>query len=540
MNYEYDPSLLHVAILCGGESQRFGTDKGLFCPRAKNESIVGKAIRRFLPVTKHVWIIVKDDKQRQTYQDALARELLWDENKISVITDCDALPEYLCQRSALTGIATALSVVPSNSMVAIIPVDQVGIRPLHLSKLLRDAGDVTSSTRPVCFQLSSNRIEPFPSIWPQGSKAHILSRIASGENSVIQALLSADAITVPCGSHEIDIRTNVNDRISSEKYFGRSLQDPFGRELRYLRLSLTEACNMSCQYCLPKGFEHWLRHRKILDNNQLRNTIEGFRLLGFDKIRFTGGEPTVHPRCLDAVKIARQSGYDKICITTNGALIKSLEPWVEAGLHQINFSLDSLNAEVFAQVTGSDTHGHVMKMIQEALDRGLEVKINSVLMQSVNAKEAENLINFALERQITLRFIELMPTGSNHKFAANEVVRGTQLIPLLQSRGLAQSSNNSPLTSGPEQLWASPNHKGRIGLINPLSNNFCGACNRLRISAQGKLRLCLFGQGDVALDMTSPESVAKSVREAIVHKPEKHNLEKSNWGNVETFRTIGG
>jgi GTP 3',8-cyclase len=161
-------------------------------------------------------------------------------------------------------------------------------------------------------------------------------------------------------------------------------------------------------------------------------------------------------------------------------------------------------------------------------------------MQSVNAHEAEALIDFALERRITLRFIELMPTGVNHQFASQEIVRGSQLIPYLQSRGLAPVGSKTPETSGPERLWTSPGHAGRIGLINPLSDNFCGACNRLRVTAQGKLRLCLFGKGELDLDMTSAQTVADSVRQAITAKPETHHLQQSNWGNVETFRTIGG
>lgn len=320
-----------------------------------------------------------------------------------------------------------------------------------------------------------------------------------------------------------------------------ALVDPFGRSLQYLRLSLTEACNMSCTYCLPDGFPEWYRHKARLGLAEIKTILEGFRLRGFRKIRFTGGEPTVHPHCLDAVKLAKELGYESICLTTNGLLIKDLTAWRDAGLTQINVSMDSLDPSTFEKMTKSPHLELVLQLINDAVRLGLKTKVNTVLMRSVNGSEISKLIDWALERKLTLRFIELMPTGLNSSFDQTERVLGKEIEPLLRDRGLTPGGSIEQLAlKGPESTWSSANFVGQIGFINPLSCNFCADCNRLRVTSRGQLKLCLFGEQNYDLDLATPTGLAAQLSQLIGKKPEKHHLENREYGNVSTFRTIGG
>jgi cyclic pyranopterin phosphate synthase len=252
----------------------------------------------------------------------------------------------------------------------------------------------------------------------------------------------------------------------------------------------------------------------------------------------------VHPHCLDAIDLARRLGYETIALTTNGLLIKDLPRWIDAGLTSLNVSLDALDAERFFAVTKSREVDKVRRLVEDAARQRLSVKVNTVLLRSKNGQREniEALIDWATGLPITLRFIELMETKLNGSFSSAERVLGTEIEPLLTVRGLAQvdQAGLRPDLRGPATDYAAPDRPGRIGLINPMSCNFCSKCNRLRVTAQGRLKLCLFGDNDIPLDLASPEAVALNVRRLIDRKPERHYLEDGNVGNVATFRTIGG
>ena len=343
---------------------------------------------------------------------------------------------------------------------------------------------------------------------------------------------------------DLELSYNANTKEDMQGYFGTSLLDSRQRRLHYLRFSLTEACNMACTYCLPDGFPEWYRHKAQLTLTQIKVLLEGFRWLGFRKVRFTGGEPTIHPDCLESIRIARRLGFEKIAITTNGLLMGELTQWLEAGLTHLNVSLDSLDPEVFKRMTKSSKLSQVVSVIEQGLALGLSVKINTVLMKSLNGSEQSirDLIEWALKRPLTLRFIELMDTKLNAPFANSERVLGSTIEPILRQLGLAPSSTHGKTvnTDGPAVDFTSADHPGTIGLINPMSGNFCSKCNRLRITAKGRLKLCLFGDNDAPLDCSSPDAVALNVRQLIGTKPERHYLDAGNFGNVATFRTIGG
>ena len=365
-----------------------------------------------------------------------------------------------------------------------------------------------------------------------------------GQLSVRAAMTALGGTVLDPGASAEELDINLNSFSDFSTYFGKALIDPFGRRLHYLRFSLTEACNMSCTYCLPDGFPEWYRHKARLSTTNIQTILGGFRQLGFRKIRFTGGEPTIHPGCLSSVHTARRLGYEEIALTSNGLLIGDLTRWIDAGLTQLNISLDSLDPRVFRAITKNQNIEKILTVIDQAIASGLEIKINTVLMRSINGHpdQIASLIDWALERPLTLRFIELMETKLNSSFAARERILGYEISRLLSARGMNQVALNKlrPNLFGPSTDFAHPALPGRIGLINPMSCNFCESCNRLRITARGELKLCLFGKENQILYQSSAEAVADDIRRLIHTKPERHHLDKGDFGNVSTFRTIGG
>lgn len=535
-----------LAVLCGGRSTRLGSDKGLYQPLG-DEPLFARAVRLWGPLHSEVLLVVRDATQAKLYRAAVETHLTSDEvTKVRIVTDEDT-GVCVLPTAAIAGVHTALATAKHED-VTVVPVDQIGIRPLHLQKLFARAATTEASQGRraplVCFVAEDDRALPFPSLWQKALRPRLLARLEDASFGVRHALRDLDAATVPAGDFAEELSFNGNTAEEIQTYFGTPLFDPFKRRLHYLRFSLTEACNLSCTYCLPEGFPEWYRHKARLGMPEIDTLLRGFRALGFRKLRLTGGEPTVHPKCMDALRLARKVGYEKIAMTTNGLLMPDIGAWADAGLSQLNVSLDALDPVRFEAVTKSKDVGKVIKVIEDAVDHGLTVKVNTVLLRSKNGdrENIERLIDWALDLPITLRFIELMDTKLNTSFASTERVLGTEIEPLMLARGLTLEpfDQRAPDLRGPSTDYAHPGRPGRIGLINPLSCNFCSKCNRLRITAKGRLKLCLFGDTDIPLDLASPEAVALNVRRLIDKKPERHYLEDGNVGNVATFRTIGG
>jgi len=493
-----------------------------------DEPLAARAVRLLGEKFAEVLVVVRDEAQAGLY-----REVLWpfltesEKARVRLVADDDAGENAAVPQAALVGVLSAMRAATFERVV-VLPVDQVGVRAWHIAELPQRGHFVG---------------QPFPSAWLKSDTERVAARITAGALGVHATLVDMDVEGKPAG-FERDLSINTNTKEELTAYFGEPLFDPFKRRLHYLRLSLTEACNMSCTYCLPDGFPEWYRHKARLGLPEVTTLLSGFRRLGFRKVRFTGGEPTVHPHCLDAVRIARELGYERIAMTTNGLLVGDVRRWREAGLTHLNVSLDSVDAEVFRKITKSKDLAKVLRVIDDATALGLDVKVNTVLLRSQNGGDAHvsQLLDWALARPITLRFIELMETRLNGSFSAPERVLGSEIEPLIAARGLKPLSPNAlaPDLRGPANDFGAPGVWGRIGLINPMSCNFCSKCNRLRVTAQGRLKLCLFGDHDIPLDLESPEAVALNVRRLIDRKPERHHLEDGNYGNVATFRTIGG
>ena len=324
-----------------------------------------------------------------------------------------------------------------------------------------------------------------------------------------------------------------------------TLVDGFGRRFPYLRLSLTEACNYRCTYCLPDGYRAD-GGPKFLSLGEIQRLVRAFAALGMRKIRLTGGEPSLRkdlPSIIAAVSAT--PGVEKVAITTNGCLLpRHVAVWREAGLTALNVSLDTLDPARFAAITGHDRFTEVTAGVEQALGLGFDsVKLNAVLLRGLNDDELPAWSDYLRERDIAIRFIELMRTGDNKDYFERHHLRAESLERQLQEAGwvLGQRAPDA----GPAREYSHPDYRGRIGIIAPYSKDFCAGCNRLRVTARGDLRLCLFGDFGIAL---RPLLQADSDQDALVAriatqlglKAAGHGLHQGNTGITPHLASIGG
>ena len=322
------------------------------------------------------------------------------------------------------------------------------------------------------------------------------------------------------------------------------LSDNFNRNFYYLRLSITDYCNFRCQYCLPNGCDKG--KRQFLKIHEIDNICAAFSELGVNKIRLTGGEPTLRKDFSEiAQHISAIPSITKRVFTTNGYRLKRYAAeYIDAGLNGINISVDSLNAELFSKITGHDKLPLVLEGIQEARRVGFKtVKINVVLLKGYNASEIDVFLNWAATDDITIRFLELMRTGTNedyfnkHHLSSNFIKQK-----LLDSGWLMQSRDRD---AGPAIEFEHPNYAGKIGIIAPYSKDFCRSCNRLRISSDGQLHLCLFGQFGYSLrklmqDPQQRDLLKVTIQNLLVKKEISHHLIEGNFGGTPHLASIGG
>lgn len=323
------------------------------------------------------------------------------------------------------------------------------------------------------------------------------------------------------------------------------LRDRHGRRFPYLRLSLTEACNFRCSYCLPDGYRAEGRSR-FLEADEVVRLVRGFAALGMHKIRLTGGEPSLRKDLPDIIAaVAAVPGIRKIALTTNGTrLPQQVRRWREAGLTALNVSLDSLDPARFRAITGRDRFDEVIEGVQQALGLGFEsVKLNTVLLRGRNDDELPAWMDYLRERDVSLRFIELMRTGDNLAYFERHHLRADAMEQQLRDAGWSLLPRASD--AGPAREYAHPAHRGRIGIIAPYSKDFCAGCNRLRVTARGDLRLCLFGDFGIPL---RPLLQADGDHDALVAriatqlglKAAGHGLHQGDTGLTPHLASIGG
>ncbi|WP_448551613.1 GTP 3',8-cyclase MoaA [Thalassotalea montiporae] len=332
------------------------------------------------------------------------------------------------------------------------------------------------------------------------------------------------------------------------------LQDAFGRRFYYLRLSITDVCNFRCQYCLPDGYQ-CDHDRNFLTLPEIKTLAATFARLGTEKIRITGGEPSLRkdlPEIISACK--NTSGIKKVAITTNGyKLPEHLPSWLDAGLDAINISIDSLDAKQFQLITGHNKLATILEGIDQALAAPqLTVKVNTVLMRGFNLDELSRFLAWVKDKPVSLRFIELMQTGDNTTFFDQQHVSGDTIKRHLLQNGWLPALRDK--TAGPAQEFYHPDYAGKIGLIMPYSKDFCASCNRLRISSLGKLHLCLFAeQGHELRHLLTPDSqddakasdekierIAAEITALLGDKKASHFLQDRLTGATKHLSMLGG
>lgn len=323
------------------------------------------------------------------------------------------------------------------------------------------------------------------------------------------------------------------------------LSDRFGRSFPYIRLSVTDVCNFRCTYCLPQGYKP-SGCENFLSVEEIRRMAAALAGLGVWKIRLTGGEPTVRPDFLDIVRnVAAVDGITHLALTTNGyRLPERAQDYYSAGIRAINVSIDTLDPDKFAAVTGHNRLAEILGGVDACFDAGFErVKINAVLLKGVNDGELDDFIGFVGQKNISLRFIELMQTGDNTEYFRRYHVPAQIVAEKLKARGWRQEKRLPG--AGPALEFSHPSSKGTIGLISPYAKNFCASCNRLRISARGALHLCLFGEKGYSLrhllqEDGQKEELQEKITALLQFKLGGHFLHDGDTGMTPHLASIGG
>ncbi|WP_420935538.1 GTP 3',8-cyclase MoaA [Alteromonas sp. A081] len=321
------------------------------------------------------------------------------------------------------------------------------------------------------------------------------------------------------------------------------LEDSFGRQFHYLRLSVTEACNFRCQYCLPNGYDG-PSSDQFMSLSEIDTLLQAFASLGTSKVRLTGGEPTLRRDFIDILQLtANTPGIERVAMTTHGArLEKYASQWKQAGLDQVNVSIDSLDPRQFAAITGQDKLQSVLRGLDAAIDAKLEVKVNSVLLNDFSDSRLQRFLSWLKGMPVTLRFIELMETGELSQFFSKQHQSGSPLKTTLENMGWQPIVPRKD--AGPAQEFYHPDYAGKIGLIMPYSKDFCKTCNRLRVSAPGKLHLCLFSENGIDMrDLLAKGDVQEVVtflKQALGKKHATHYLHEGNTGATKHLAMLGG
>ena len=326
------------------------------------------------------------------------------------------------------------------------------------------------------------------------------------------------------------------------------LVDAFGRRLDYLRVSVTDRCNLRCVYCLPEDAEFPFGDRDFLAPLEIETMVGALVRLGIRRVRLTGGEPLVRKDLAEIVRrIKALPGVEDLALSTNGMELERLAPALRAaGLDRVNVSLDTLDPEEFARIARRGELARVWRGVEAALDAGLHpVKLNAVLLADGKLEEIERLAALTLDRQLSVRYIEMMPTPANRSLVAGSLSCDAVRAHLERRWGsLEEVADDRPRT-GPARAFRLPGAVGEIGFITPLSHTFCADCNRLRLTSRGELRLCLFDERNHPLrhllDEPDPEPALEAeILRVLREKPAEHLLLQGNSGNLASFMSIGG
>ncbi|MEE8482145.1 MAG: GTP 3',8-cyclase MoaA [Acidiferrobacterales bacterium] len=326
----------------------------------------------------------------------------------------------------------------------------------------------------------------------------------------------------------------------------RDLIDPFQRKIEYIRLSVTDRCDLRCIYCMPKGFDGFNEPEDWLTFDEIERVISAFTALGVKRVRITGGEPLARRHLPDLVKqLHNNTAVEDLSLSTNAVqLARHAESLYDAGISRINVSLDSLKADRFSKITGGGKLEKVLKGLQKARETGFQpIKINMVAMRGINDDEFSDMLRFCIDNDFALRFIETMPIGDTGRDATEtylnlqdvrrDIERQFELVPAVMPGG------------GPARYFRIKNSNTRIGFITPISQHFCETCNRVRLSVDGTLYLCLGQEDSVALrphlrQGISNEGLEELIVQAIALKPERHEFREHPEKIIRFMSMTGG
>jgi GTP 3',8-cyclase len=314
------------------------------------------------------------------------------------------------------------------------------------------------------------------------------------------------------------------------------LIDSWGREITYLRISVTDRCNLRCVYCMPPEGIQWKPREEILSFAEITRIVTAAAGLGIRSVRLTGGEPLVRRDFPELVSmLCAIPGITDISLTTNGTLLEKLAgPLAQAGLRRVNISLDTLDPEKFAQITRGGKIDQVWRGISAAEAAGLQpLKINSVIVRGVNSDELLQLASLSREHAWHIRFIEVMPIGNQGDWGPGFPTASERYLSIHEIKNQLSALNiqpaSSPAGNGPAKTYQIPGGKGTIGFISPIGEHFCSNCNRIRLTADGHLRTCLASNDEINVReaIRQGDSLEELIRRAVSQKPEHHQFGSS-------------
>lgn len=311
------------------------------------------------------------------------------------------------------------------------------------------------------------------------------------------------------------------------------MRDQLGRQIDYLRVSVTDRCNFRCQYCMPSDGKIWFEREEILSYEEIHQLVATvFVPLGLTRIRLTGGEPLLRRDLVKLVRLLRSLPEIRdLSLSTNGAfLAQQARELAEAGVDRVNISLDTLDPGRFAEISRGGDLGRVLAGLEAALAVGMDpVKLNCVVLPGVNERDIVDLARLTVDRPIHVRFIEFMPSGDRDLFETRGTFGVDEMLALLSEHFELGPAGQAPRGNGPARYQAIAGARGTLGFIHPMSRHFCDQCNRFRLTADGRVKACLLKSSELDIKTAlrqgaSPEELREIVLEALALKPEWHLL----------------
>lgn len=321
-------------------------------------------------------------------------------------------------------------------------------------------------------------------------------------------------------------------------------RDQFGRAIEYLRISVTDRCNFRCLYCMPAEGLPWLPRAEILSYEEIAAVVGQLAPIGLRRVRLTGGEPTIRPNLDRLIAMLRAiDGVEDIALSTNGVRLEKFAPTFRAaGLDRVNISADSLRPDRIAKISRRNLDLDPVRSAAAATRAGLgPVKLNVVVMRGINDDEIADFARLTLDNPWHVRFIELMPVGEMRELTWQHVVPSDEVLARVSEIG-ALSASTGPRGNGPAAYHAFAGAPGTIGVITPMSHTYCATCNRVRLTADGRLRTCLFGDHEVGLrePLRAGQPLVPLFREALAGKPREHALLQMQVGGLRALSQVGG